>query len=101
MSDWIRLNFIFPPRLETPITEALSADPHMPGFTLLEVEGHTSDFSKASDAERVRGRVKRRLLWLLIPAAKRDEVLQLLRSHVDSRDVRWWTEAVLDIGQLG
>ena len=101
MSDWIRLNLIFPPQLETPITEALSADPRMPGFTLLHAEGHTSDFAGASDAERVRGRVARRLLWLVIPAGMKDEVLQLMRTHVDSRDLRWWTEAVLDMGRLG
>lgn len=101
MSDWIRLNLVFPPQLETPITEALSADARMPGFTLLEVEGHSSDFSRASDAERVRGRVKRRLLWVVIPAEEQDAVLQMIRTHVDSRDVRWWTEAVLDVGRLG
>lgn len=101
MSDWVRLNLIFPPQLETRITEVLSADPRMPGFTLLHVEGHTSNFASASDAERVRGRVARRLLWLVIPAGMKEEVLQLMRTHVDSRDLRWWTEPVLDMGRLG
>ena len=100
MSDWVRLTLIFPPQLETPITQALSADPRMPGFTLLKAEGHTSDFDGASDAELVRGRVERRLLWLLIPAAMKTEVLQLVRSHVDSHDLRWWTEAVLEMGRV-
>lgn len=101
MSAWIRMNLVFPPQLETPVTEALSADPRMPGFTLLHAEGHTSNFADASDAERVRGRVTRRLLWLVIPAEMKDEVLQLMRKHVNSRDLRWWTEAVLDMGRLG
>ena len=100
MSEWIRLTLIFPPHLETPITQALSGDPRMPGFTLLKAEGHTSDFAGASDAELVRGRVERRLLWLLIPAGKKEEVLQLMRTHVDSHDLRWWTEAVLEMGRL-
>ena len=100
MSEWIRLNLIFPPQLETPITQALSADPRMPGFTLLKAEGHTSDFASASDAELVRGRVERRLLWLLIPAEMKDEVLRVMRTHVDAQELRWWTEAVLEMGSL-
>ncbi len=101
MTDWIRMMLSFPPHLETPITQALSADPRMPGFTLLKAEGHTSDFGGASNAEQVRGRMDRRLLWLVLPAEMKDDVLELMRSHVDSRDLRWWTEAVLEMGRLG
>ena len=100
MSEWIRLTLIFPPQLETPVTQALSADPRMPGFTLLKAEGHTSDFASASAAELVRGRVERRLLWLLIPAEMKDEVLQVMRTHVDAHELRWWTETVLEMGSL-
>ena len=34
-------------------------------------------------------------------ADRLDDVLQLLRTHVDCRDVRWWTEPVLAMGRLG
>ncbi len=101
MSEWLRVTLVFPPHLETVITESLTADPRMPGYTLLHGEGHTSDFGKASPAERVRGRVGRRVLWMLVPAGMKDEVIDLLRTHVDAHDVRWWTEAVLETGRLG
>lgn len=100
MSTWIRMNMVFPPQLETLVTETLSADPGMPGYTLMRAEGHTSSFARASDAERVRGRVEKRLLWLVIPAEKKDEVLQLLRAQIGSSELRWWTEAILDMGRL-
>ncbi|WP_222564430.1 DUF3240 family protein [Novilysobacter antarcticus] len=100
MSGLIRLNMVFPPRLETPLTEALSADPSIPGYTLLEAEAHTGDFADASDAERVRGRVDRRVLWLVIRADMKDDVLRLMREHVDSGDLHWWSEPVLETGRL-
>lgn len=100
MSAWIRMNLLFPPQLETLVTETLSADPRMPGYTLIHAEGHTSSFARASDAERVRGRVEKRLLWLVIRAEEKDVVLELLRAHLGSGKLRWWTEAILDTGAL-
>lgn len=101
MSQWLRLSLVFPAHLETVITEALTADARMPGFTLLRAEGHTSDFGRASVIEKVRGRVDRRVLWMLMPAENKEAVIELLSQHCDSRDVRWWTEAVLESGRLG
>ncbi len=100
MSTWIRMNLVFPPQMETLVTEALSADPHMPGYTLIRAEGHTSNFTRATDAELVRGRVEKRLLWLVIPAEQKESVLELLRGKMGPGELRWWTEAVLDRGHL-
>lgn len=100
MSEFVRLNLIFPPTLEDSVAEALTAEPSMPGFTLLQAEGHTSDFSRASTGERVRGRVERRVLWVVIERERLDEVLAVLRREVASKDVRWWAEPVLAGGRL-
>ena len=100
MSELVRLNLIFPPSLEDSVTEALVSEPGMPGFTLLQAEGHTGDFSRASAGERVRGRVQRRVLWVVIERERVDEVLAVLRKEVASTDVRWWTEPVLAGGRL-
>ena len=72
MNDLVRLSLVFPPRLETALTEALVAGAGLPGFTLLQAEGHSSDFSTASAAEQVHGRVQRRVLWMLLPRAQVD-----------------------------
>lgn len=97
----VRLTVLFPPALESAITEAIAGDPTMPGFTVLHAEGHTSDFAKASSAEQVRGRIRRRVLWMVMDATQVDQVLDLLRRHADSRDLRWWSEPVLAMGRLG
>ena len=97
----VRLVLVFPPRLEEAVTEALVATPGMPGFTLLQAEGHSSDFAHASAAEQVRGRVERRVLWMLLPPAQVEGVLAQLRQDVDAHDVRWWLEPVLAMGRLG
>lgn len=100
MSEFIRLNLVFPPDLEEAIANAMAADPRMPGFTLLHAEGHTSDFTHASASEQVRGRVERRVLWVVIEQERLDELLATLRRQVASKDVRWWAEPVLARGRL-
>lgn len=97
----VRLVLVFPPRLEPAVTEALMATPGMPGFTLLQAEGHSGDFARASAAEQVRGRVERRVLWMLLPPAQVEDVLAQLRREVDAHEVRWWLEPVLAAGRLG
>ena len=101
MNDLVRLSLVFPPRLETALTEALVAGAGLPGFTLLQAEGHSSDFSTASAAEQVHGRVQRRVLWMLLPRAQVDTVLAALRGQVDAQEERWWIEPVLAMGRLG
>lgn len=100
MSEFVRLNLIFPPSLEDTVTDALVSDPAMPGFTLFHAEGHTSDFAHASASEQVRGRIERRVLWVVIERERLDEVLAVLRREVASTDVRWWAEPVLAGGRL-
>ena len=101
MNTTVRLTLLFPPRLEAVVTEAISSDPSLPGYTLLHAEGHSSDFAQASIAEQVRGRVQQRLLWMLLPQAQLETVLARLRTQVDAHDVRWWLEPVLAMGKLG
>ncbi|MFN7184636.1 MAG: DUF3240 family protein [Thermomonas haemolytica] len=100
MSTPIRMTLVFPPELADGITEALSAHAGLPGYTLFHAEGHTSDFRRASAGEQVRGRVQRRVLWMLIDPAQLDVALDAVRATVASQDVRWWTEPVLAAGRL-
>jgi hypothetical protein len=100
MTDWLRLNLVFPPTLEDAVTEALIADPTLPGFTLLHAEGHSSDFTRASMREKVRGRVDRRVLWVVIERERLDSVLAALRERIASSEVRWWAEPVIAGGRL-
>lgn len=100
MSEYVRLILNFPPSLESSVTEVLSDDPSLPGFTLLHAEGHSSNFAHASASEQVRGRIERRVLWIVIANDRLQEVLDLLRQHVASHDVRWWTEPVSAFGRL-
>ena len=101
MSTPIRMTLVFPPELEDGITEALSAHAGLPGYTLFHAEGHASDFRRASAGEQVRGRVQRRVLWMLLPQAQVEAVLATLRGQVDAQEVRWWIEPVLAMGRLG
>lgn len=100
MSTHVRLVLVFSPALEAALTEALVAEGGAPGFTILQAEGHSSDFAHASPAERVRGRVQRRVLWMLLPQTQVEGVLHVLRGQVAGQEVRWWIEPVLEMGTL-
>jgi hypothetical protein len=95
----VRLNSVFPPTLEDAVTDALMADPVLPGFTLLHAEGIPAT-SRASIREKVRGRVDRRVIWVLIEYEQLEQVLAHLRQRIASSDVRWWVESVLASGRL-
>lgn len=96
----VRLTLVFPPSLESAISEALITAPQSPGFTLFRAQGHSSDFPHASTAEQVRGYVERGVIWIVTPAEAVAGVLAALREKVASREVMWWTEAVLEQGRL-
>ena len=81
MTTLVRLSLAFPPSLEAAITEVLIAAPELPGFTLFNAEGHSSDFSSASTAERIRGRIDQRVLWMIVEQGSYQQVLALLRGR--------------------
>lgn len=99
-TEWVRLNLVCPPALEEAVTGVLMADPTLPGFTLLHAEGHSSDFAHASIREQVRGRVDRRVLWVVIERERVEGLLAALRQRIASSDVRWWMEPVMAMGRL-
>lgn len=99
-TQWVRLNLLFPPALEDAITDSLIADPSLPGFTLLQAEGHSRHLARASIREQVRGRVDKRLLWIVIERPRVDDLLDTLRQRIASRNVRWWLEPVIAGGRL-
>lgn len=100
VDERVRLNLIIPPSLEDAVTDALIADPTLPGFTLLRAEGHSRDFLHASVREQVRGRVDRRVLWVVIERRRLDDVLAALRQRITSHEVHWWAEPVIAEGRL-
>jgi len=48
----------------------------------------------------VRGRVQRRVLWMIIARDRVEVALGALRAEVAAHDVRWWLEPVLASGRL-
>lgn len=96
-----RLNLVFAASLEEAVTAALiEHEPPLPGFTLFKAEGHSGDFAHASVEERVRGRVDRRVLWMVLTQDAAADLVAFLRSRVYSGEVVWWTEPVESFGRL-
>jgi hypothetical protein len=96
----VRLSLLFPPALEEIVTDALLADPALPGFVLLHAEGHEGDFTTASLHEQIRGHVERRMLSMIIGREHVDDLLATLRERIASHELRWWIEPVIASGSL-
>lgn len=96
-----RLTVLVPVDLGDTLLEALlDLRPALPGFTTLFVSGHGERFDGASVRERVRGRIERRMAWLVLPAEDVDRVLQQLRERMPNPDAVWWVEPVERMGRL-
>lgn len=96
-----KLSVAFPPALEEEILECLFEMPDdVGGFTVVTADGHGHGFERASVRERVRGRVARRLLYLVLEADSVPRVLDRLRATVRSREVAYWIEPVSEFGRL-
>jgi hypothetical protein len=100
MTAFVRLTLVFPPAIEEALVETLIGAPQAPGFTVLQAEGHGSDFLHASTAEQVRGSIDRRIVWVVIESPALQPLLETIRGRVRSQDIVWWTEPVLERGRL-
>lgn len=96
-----RLTLAFPPALESRVVELLlEQEPPLPGFTILQGEGHGTDFARATIREQVRGRIDRRILMLVLPQARAMTLIDALRDAVPNPQTVWWLEPVLAFGRL-
>ncbi|MDR2196085.1 MAG: DUF3240 family protein [Gallionellaceae bacterium] len=95
------LHLVFPAGLEEDVSAALiEHEPPLPGFTLLQAEGHSQDFANAPADEQVRGRVARRVILMTLPDETIPHVIAALRARVHSTHVVWWTTRIEDSGRL-
>jgi len=96
-----KLTIVFPASIEDTVTEALFAfEPPLGGFTVTNAEGHGQDFTRASVREKVRGRVARRMLFIVLPAVRIDELIRRLRDTVRHPEAAYWIEPVDGFGTL-
>ena len=94
-----RLTLVYPPTLEDTLVEVL-LEQDCPGVTTVAGAGHGADFSRASTAEQVRGRVARGLLVMVVPASSIEGLLAHLAARVRHPEVVWWRERVEGFGTL-
>ena len=96
-----KLSVAFPPDLEDDILECLfEMTDDVGGFSVVTADGHGHGFERASVRERVRGRVARRILYLILEADSTPRVLERLRATVRSPQVAYWIEPVSEFGRL-
>ena len=70
------------------------------GFTSLPGYGHGGDFSGATLAEKVRGRVHVLTIMAILPSQNVAPLLEALRQRFPSPHLVYWTEPVADFGDF-
>lgn len=96
-----KLTLIYPLAAEDRIVETLlAADPPLPGFTTFVADGHGLDFSSASAAERVRGRVRRGVLMIILPRVRLAALLELVATGAPVPRLMHWVEPIESCGRL-
>ncbi len=96
-----KLTLVYPPSAEDTIIELLlTADPPLGGFTTWTADGHGLDFDVATVAERVRGRVSRRVMTLVMPRSRLPTLLDDIRVKAGAPHLAYWVEPVESFGRL-
>lgn len=96
-----KLTLILPVTAEDHIVELLlGSSPPITGFTTWAAEGHGHDFREASAAERVRGRVNRRVLTAVMTRKRADALLEEIRQKAPIPHLAFWIEPVERFGRL-
>ncbi len=96
-----KLTLVYPPSIEEVIIELLlTAEPALTGFTTWAADGHGLDFGEATIAERVRGRVTRRVMLLILPRARLIPLLETVRTKAAAPHLAYWVVPVESFGRL-
>jgi Protein of unknown function (DUF3240) len=96
-----RLTLVYPPAAEETIIELLlAAEPPLKGFTTWQADGHGLDFSEASMAERVRGRIRRSVMVIVMPRTRLEPLLETIRTEAAAPHLAYWIEPVESFGRL-
>ena len=96
-----KLTLVYPPAAEETITELLlAADPPLKGFTTWAADGHGLDFSEATTAERVRGKIRRCVMVAVLPRGRLAALLETIRTEAGAPHLAYWVEPVESFGRL-
>ena len=100
-SHLCRLTLVYPPEAEDALLSLLEqSEPALPGYTTWSARGHGVGFDGASHAERVAGRVSRRVLTLVAGTERAEALLDEIRVNAPIPHLMFWMEPVLAAGRL-
>ncbi|WP_296713184.1 DUF3240 family protein [Rhodoblastus sp.] len=98
-SELCKLTLVYPEAADDLILDFLLAShPPLSGFTSLRAEGHGAGFEGATTREMVRGRVERRLLFVVLSRARLQNLLAELHERISVPNLAYWVEPVESFG---
>lgn len=96
-----KLSLNFPKAIEATVLDALEElEPPLSGYTCLEAAGRGASISLASAQERVRGAMWVLRVEVILPEEQIEAVLSQIAQAVETPQISFWVEPILDFGRL-
>jgi hypothetical protein len=96
-----KLTLVCPREIKPVIADALdSLEPAVPGYTVVDAQGHGPDAALSSAGERVQGAMRTAVFLLILTKDEADRVLAALPEKCRRRQIAFWIEPVNDYGRL-
>lgn len=96
-----KLSLNFPKAIEATLLDALDdLDPPLSGYSFMEGSGRGASISLASAQERVRGAMRVVRVEIILPEEQIETVLAQIAQAVETPQIAFWVEPILDFGRL-
>lgn len=96
-----KLNVVTPRAIAPALLEVFdSAETPLPGYTVVDAEGHGPDVALMTGAESVAGAMRASLIIMILPPAQVEAVKSMILAASPRPNIAYWVEPVLDYGRL-
>ncbi len=89
-----------PPALEDTLIDWLLAHPDCPGFSAVQIAGHSRDTRSYSIMEQVTGRQRRVQIQIMLDAQACSALITHLHSEFSHAGIRYWVTPLVEEGRL-
>ncbi len=100
MSDKLSITLLCPSEIEEKLLDLLLLNPGISIFTSRPLAAHDISTVKLSQQEQVLGQIFAVQIQAIIDAADKDALLADIRRQFAGTNIRYWTTAALEVGEI-
>ena len=100
MTDKLSITILCPLEIEEKLVDLLLITPNVSIFTSRPLAAHGISTIRLSQQEQVLGQIFAVQIQAIIPAANKDALLADIREQFAGTNIRYWTTAALEVGEI-